>query len=87
MAYETQVIVSQDDIEKAWFMSRLKFELDESNRRNVWINQGVTQGIAQGVYTVARNLFKQKIPFEVIMQSTGLSEAELKALERDIHKP
>jgi predicted transposase/invertase (TIGR01784 family) len=87
MAYETQVTVSQDDIEKAWFMSRLKYKLDESHNRSVWIKQGISQGISQGssqaLYKVAKQLFAKNMTIDFISDTTGLSESELRAIQVD----
>jgi predicted transposase/invertase (TIGR01784 family) len=84
MAYETQVTVSQDDIAKAWYMSRLKYELDQAHSRSVWIKQGISQGISQGIYKVAKKLYAKDMPIDFINDTTGLSEAELRAIQADI---
>jgi predicted transposase/invertase (TIGR01784 family) len=76
MAYETQVTVSQDDIAKAWYMSRLKYELDESHNQSM-IRKGA-------IKQVARNLIKLHTPIQTISQATGLSESELRAIQEQL---
>jgi predicted transposase/invertase (TIGR01784 family) len=68
MAYETQELVSQDLGERAYYMSRLKFELDMENKMNTKIHQ------------IARNLLSSNVPADVIIKSTGITESELRSL-------
>jgi hypothetical protein len=50
----------------------------------VWIKQGISQGISQRNYEVARNLISLNTPFVTISKATGLSEAELRAIQADV---
>jgi hypothetical protein len=69
MAYETQEIISQDLDERAYYMSRLKYELDMDNKLNTKI------------YQIARNLISLSVPIDVVIKSTGLSEKELNTIQ------
>jgi predicted transposase/invertase (TIGR01784 family) len=84
MAYETQEFVSQDLSERAYYMSRLKYELDiESGiytAREQGIEQGMQQGAKQNTIQIARKMLSLNTPVDFIMQTTGLSETELRAL-------
>jgi predicted transposase/invertase (TIGR01784 family) len=44
------------------------------------LEQGLQKGRQEGVLMTAKNLLSLDIPFDVIMKSTGLTEAELRAL-------
>ncbi|MDR0991953.1 MAG: Rpn family recombination-promoting nuclease/putative transposase [Ruminococcus sp.] len=84
MAYETQEMVSQDLSERAYYMSRLKYELDMQHNETIWTRQGIQKGIQQGskqtTIQIARNLLSNNAPIDLIMKSTGLSESELRSL-------
>jgi predicted transposase/invertase (TIGR01784 family) len=84
MAYETQAMVSQDLSERAYYMSRLKFELDEQHNRSmakkIGMQEGIKEGIHQGIAQMAKNMLSLNIPFELVMKTTGLSESELRSL-------
>jgi predicted transposase/invertase (TIGR01784 family) len=76
MAYETQEFVSQDLSERAYYMSRLKYELDIESGLYTAEKRGMKQGIAQ----TARNMLSLGLPNDIIIKSTGLTESELRAL-------
>ncbi|MDR0947582.1 MAG: hypothetical protein LBM87_07585 [Ruminococcus sp.] len=73
MAYETQSLVSQSGSERAWYLSRLKFELDRENNYNTAIDEGETRK----AIAIARNLFRKGLPVDLISETTGLTEEEL----------
>jgi predicted transposase/invertase (TIGR01784 family) len=42
--------------------------------------EGIEQGRQEGVLMTAKNLLSLGVPFDLVIKSTGLSEAELRAL-------
>lgn len=67
--------ISQDDYEKARFLSKKKFENDLESDRNT--------AIKTALYEVAKNMLNRGTPFQHIMEDTGLSEKEIKKLKSD----
>jgi predicted transposase/invertase (TIGR01784 family) len=80
MAYETQEFVSQDLSERAYYMSRLKYELDIESGIYTAREQGLEQGMQKGIAQTARNMLSLNAPIDFITKATGLTEAELRAL-------
>jgi flagellar biosynthesis/type III secretory pathway protein FliH len=96
MAYETQEFVSQDLSERAYYMSRLKYELDiesgiytareqgleQGMKQGMQqgMKQGMQQGIEQGITQTARNMLSLNAPIDFIIKATGLTETEVQRL-------
>jgi predicted transposase/invertase (TIGR01784 family) len=80
MAYETQAFVSQDLSERAYYMSRLKYELDIESGLYTAEKRGLKQGVKQGIAQTARNMLSLNAPIDFITKATGLSESEVRAL-------
>ncbi|MDR0947744.1 MAG: Rpn family recombination-promoting nuclease/putative transposase [Ruminococcus sp.] len=77
MAYETQNIVSHDQFERARYMSRLKFELDQEHNQHIWERQGIQIGEYQKALAIAKSLRLMNLPTEMIIKATGLTEEEI----------
>jgi predicted transposase/invertase (TIGR01784 family) len=80
MAYETQEFVSQDLSERAYYMSRLKYELDIESGIYTAREQGLEQGAQQKTIQIARKMLSLNTPIDFITQTTGLTETELRSL-------
>jgi predicted transposase/invertase (TIGR01784 family) len=84
MAYDTQSYLSNDLSARAYFLSRLKYELDASNDYYIGMEQGLQQGVQQGEnkikYIVVRNLVADNLPMPRIIQYTGLTEDEINSI-------
>ena len=44
-------------------------------------NEGIEIGIQENKIEIAKNLFKQKVPLDIISNATGLSISEIEALK------
>ena len=67
--------ISQDDYEKARFLSRLKFQNDMESDKNMAIN------IAK--FEIAKNMLRRGTPLQHIIEDTGLTEKQIKELQGD----
>ncbi|MDR0904065.1 MAG: Rpn family recombination-promoting nuclease/putative transposase [Ruminococcus sp.] len=98
MAYNTQIHVSQDEKAQAYYMSRLKYELDEQNRINTWErekqetfrkaldlgrNEGRNEGIKTEKFTTAYEMLSDGVPIIKITKYTGLTESEIESLKNN----
>ena len=65
-------------------------EWDNDAKRSYYIEQGIERGIEQGIergrkenqLSVVKNLLALKIPIEVILKATGLSEEQILSLAK-----
>jgi hypothetical protein len=84
MEQERNVIVTEEDIAKAWEMSRLKYELDESHKHSVWLKQGRKEAAAQRDYEIARSLLSDGFSIEKVAQYTGLTFDTIQGLKANL---
>jgi hypothetical protein len=84
MEQERNVIVTEEDIAKAWEMSRLKYELDESHKHSVWLKQGRKEAASQRDYEIARSLLSDGFSIEKVVQYTGLTLDTIQGLNANL---
>jgi predicted transposase/invertase (TIGR01784 family) len=92
MEQKRRVIVTEEDIAKAWQMSRQKYELDESHKHSVWIMQGRSEGLKEGRkegasqrdYEIARSLLSDGLSIERVAKHTGLALDTIQGLNANL---
>jgi predicted transposase/invertase (TIGR01784 family) len=77
VAYELLTNISQDPDERAQFRARRKFQMDLQHSLITVFDEGELKGKLE----VARNLLANKVPLDVIVQSTGLSLDKIQSLK------
>jgi predicted transposase/invertase (TIGR01784 family) len=96
MATEVLMTISRDERERAYQLSRFKYEMDMKDRmltaeeegraagmaegRVAGMAEGRVAGMAEGAVEIARNLLSAGVPLDLICQSTGVDKATLQAL-------
>jgi predicted transposase/invertase (TIGR01784 family) len=85
VAYELLTSISQDPDERAQFRARRKFQMDLQHSLITVFDEGKLEGELkgklEGKLEVARNLLANKVPLDVIVQSTGLSLDNIQSLK------
>ena len=88
MAGELLMSISQDEVERARFRSRRKFQTDYQSdmatARDNGIQIGRAEGLAAGRAEVARNLLKINLPLEQIAAATGLTIHDIEHLRTEL---
>lgn len=81
MAGNLLMSISQDEVERARFRSRRKFQTDyQSDMATSWDN-GKAEGRMEEEITIARNLLKLNLPIEQIASATGMTHTEIENLQ------
>jgi predicted transposase/invertase (TIGR01784 family) len=85
MVNEVLLNISQDDHERAKYLSRKKFLMDEAHNLIVSRKEGIAEGIAigetRGRVEAAKTMLSDGVPLDKVIQYTGLSSADLEKLK------
>lgn len=81
--------ISEDEYEQDLAFKRHLYQMDKvaieaagyDRGKEEGIQQGIQQGTAKEKLEIARNMLKQNISIEIIIQCTGLTEREIKEIE------
>ena len=73
--------ISQDEVERARFRSRRKFQTDLQSDLATAKDNGRVEGRVEEKITIARNLLKLNVPIEQIASATGMTRTEIENLQ------
>ena len=85
-AVEFEDTFLQDKIERRAYEQREKAIRDYYSYMSAFKEEGLQQGIQEGIRKVAINLLKANMPIDFIAQNTGLNEQEILHLQQSITK-
>lgn len=77
---ETNIYSSDEEV-VALYSAYTKGELERNTLLKEAEEKGITQGIHQEKIEIARNLLKQKVDIDIIINATGLTKEELEKLK------
>jgi predicted transposase/invertase (TIGR01784 family) len=83
MAGDLLMSVSQDERERAVFLSRKKFKTDLESDLATAEDRGRQEGLEKGREEVARNLLNEGLPVELVQRTTGLDIEAIKNLQKE----
>ena len=80
MAGNLLMSISQDEVERARFRSRRKFQTDMQSDFATAEDNGRVKGRMERSIEIARNLLKMGLPIDQIASATGLTQVEIEEL-------